>query len=45
MQAWRDERVYLACARMSQTAEPLQQEDRVFVRWRGRRLLYFAGCD
>jgi len=30
---------------MSHTAEPLQQVDRVFVRWRGRRLVYFAGCD
>lgn len=30
---------------MNQVAEPLQQIDRVFVRWRGRRLLYFAGCD
>lgn len=25
--------------------EPLQQVDRVFVLWRGRKLLYFAGCD
>ncbi len=30
---------------MNQLAEPLQQVDRVFVRWRGRRLVYFAGCD
>ena len=30
---------------MHSTAEPLQQVDRVFVRWRGRRLVYFAGCD
>ena len=30
---------------MNHTAEPLQQVDRVFVRWRGRRLVYFAGCD
>ena len=30
---------------MNHAAEPLQQIDRVFVRWRGRRLLYFAGCD
>lgn len=30
---------------MSHTAEPLQQVDRVFVRSRGRRLVYFAGCD
>ena len=30
---------------MRHTAEPLQQVDRVFVRWHGRRLLYFAGCD
>lgn len=30
---------------MNHAAEPLQQVDRVFVRWRGRRLLYFAGCD
>ncbi|MFM8470462.1 MAG: aminotransferase class I/II-fold pyridoxal phosphate-dependent enzyme [Limisphaerales bacterium] len=30
---------------MRHTAEPLQQVDRVFVRWRGRRLVYFAGCD
>lgn len=30
---------------MPHTAEPLQQVDRVFVRWRGRRLVYFAGCD
>ena len=26
-------------------AEPLQQVDRVFVRWHRRRLVYFAGCD
>jgi 7-keto-8-aminopelargonate synthetase-like enzyme len=26
-------------------AEPLQQVDRVFVRFGGRRLLYFGGCD
>jgi 8-amino-7-oxononanoate synthase len=26
-------------------SEPLQQLDRTFVRWRGRRLIYFAGCD
>ena len=26
-------------------AEPLQQMDRTFVRWRGRRLIYFGGCD
>ncbi|MDE3067159.1 MAG: pyridoxal phosphate-dependent aminotransferase family protein [Verrucomicrobiota bacterium] len=25
--------------------EPLQQLDRNFVRWRGRKLLYFSGCD
>ena len=30
---------------MKHTAETLQQVDRVFVRWRGRRLVYFAGCD
>ncbi len=30
---------------MPHTADPLQQVDRVFVRWRGRRLVYFAGCD
>jgi 7-keto-8-aminopelargonate synthetase-like enzyme len=30
---------------MNHTAEPLQQVDRVFVRSRGRRLVYFAGCD
>lgn len=30
---------------MSHTADTLQQVDRVFVRWRGRRLVYFAGCD
>ncbi|MEQ2007133.1 MAG: pyridoxal phosphate-dependent aminotransferase family protein [Limisphaerales bacterium] len=30
---------------MNHTAEPLQQVDRVFVRSRGRRLIYFAGCD
>jgi 8-amino-7-oxononanoate synthase len=26
-------------------AEPLEQVDRVFVRHRGRKLLYFGGCD
>lgn len=26
-------------------AEPLQQVDRTYVRHRGRRLIYFAGCD
>ena len=26
-------------------AEPLQQIDRTFVLWRGRKLSYFAGCD
>src|SRR5262245_2910155 len=26
-------------------AEPLQQVDRTFVRFRGRRLSYFGGCD
>ncbi|MBI5800385.1 MAG: pyridoxal phosphate-dependent aminotransferase family protein [Verrucomicrobia bacterium] len=30
---------------MKHTAETLQQVDRVFVRRRGRRLVYFAGCD
>ena len=30
---------------MKHPAETLQQVDRVFVRWRGRRLVYFAGCD
>ena len=30
---------------MQSIAEPLQQVDRVYVRWRGRRLVYFAGCD
>ena len=30
---------------MNHTAEPLQQVDRVFVRWRRRRLVYFGGCD
>ncbi len=25
--------------------EPLQQIDRTYVRWRGRKLSYFAGCD
>ena len=30
---------------MNHTAETLQQVDRVFVRSRGRRLVYFAGCD
>lgn len=25
--------------------EPLQQVDRTFVRWRGRKLSYFSGCD
>lgn len=39
----------LASAKMSSIvnhiADPLQQVDRVFVRWRGQRLLYFAGCD
>ncbi len=25
--------------------EPLQQVDRNFVRWRGRKLVYFSGCD
>jgi 8-amino-7-oxononanoate synthase len=26
-------------------SEPLQQVDRVFVRYQGRKLLYFGGCD
>ena len=26
-------------------AEPLQQVDRTFVRYRGRKLIYFGGCD
>ena len=26
-------------------AEPLQQVDRTYVIWRGRKLSYFAGCD
>src|SRR4051812_15961657 len=26
-------------------SEPLQQVDRVFVRYAGRKLLYFGGCD
>ena len=26
-------------------AEPLQQVDRTYVRYRGRKLIYFAGCD
>jgi 7-keto-8-aminopelargonate synthetase-like enzyme len=26
-------------------AEPLQQVDRTCVLWRGRKLIYFAGCD
>jgi 7-keto-8-aminopelargonate synthetase-like enzyme len=26
-------------------AEPLQQIDRTYVLWRGRKLSYFAGCD
>lgn len=30
---------------MNHTAEPMQQVDRVFVQLRGRRLVYFAGCD
>src|SRR5687768_817780 len=25
--------------------EPLQQIDRTYVLWRGRKLIYFAGCD
>ena len=25
--------------------EPLQQIERTFVRWRGRKLVYFSGCD
>ena len=25
--------------------EPLQQIDRTYVRWRGRKLSYFSGCD
>ena len=25
--------------------EPLQQVERNFVRWRGRKLVYFSGCD
>ncbi|MCI0746414.1 MAG: pyridoxal phosphate-dependent aminotransferase family protein, partial [Verrucomicrobia subdivision 3 bacterium] len=28
-----------------QLAEPLEQVDRVFVRHRGRKLVYFGGCD
>lgn len=30
---------------MNTLADPLQQLDRTFVRWRGRRLVYFGGCD
>lgn len=30
---------------MSDYAEPLQQVDRTYVRWHGRKLSYFAGCD
>ncbi len=30
---------------LATAAETLQQVDRVFVRRRGRRLVYFAGCD
>jgi 8-amino-7-oxononanoate synthase len=26
-------------------AEPLQQTDRTYVRWRGKKLTYFGGCD
>jgi 8-amino-7-oxononanoate synthase len=26
-------------------SEPLQQVDRTYVRWRGRKLSYFSGCD
>ena len=26
-------------------AEPLQQLGTTFVRWRGRKLIYFGGCD
>jgi 7-keto-8-aminopelargonate synthetase-like enzyme len=25
--------------------EPLQQMERTYVRWRGRKLVYFSGCD
>jgi 8-amino-7-oxononanoate synthase len=31
--------------RAASLAEPLQQVDRTFVRWRGRKLIYFGGCD
>jgi 8-amino-7-oxononanoate synthase len=30
---------------LSGFSEPLQQVERVFVRWRGRQLIYFGGCD
>ncbi|MBI3875191.1 MAG: pyridoxal phosphate-dependent aminotransferase family protein [Verrucomicrobia bacterium] len=30
---------------MSQLAPPLQQVDRTRVLWRGRKLIYFGGCD
>lgn len=30
---------------MSTTLTPLQQVQRTCVRWRGRRLIYFSGCD
>ncbi len=30
---------------MSELPEPLQQVERTYVRWQGRKLSYFAGCD
>lgn len=34
-----------AVATKSLFSEPLQQVDRVFVQYQGRKLLYFGGCD
>ena len=30
---------------MRPITDPLQQTDRVYVRWRGRKFLFFGGCD
>ncbi len=34
-----------SAARPSPISEPLQQIDKTFVLWRGKKLIYFGGCD
>ena len=36
---------WLAAGKFMNRLEPLQQVDRTCVRWRGRRLDYYSGCD